>query len=141
VSVATFFRWSLAMPLVLPLLVLPLGLARNEVGGLGFLLLMSLVFGGVPYLVFAALLLWWSRGKSEAQLRRAGLLAPVLMLPVYWLCLILDTAITRQIVRDPADLGNLMFTLSLFILTFGYAYVILAMAMLALFTRLGWVRR
>ena len=140
-TVAAFFRWALALPLVLPLLALPLALVRNEVGGLGFLLLMSLVLGGVPYLIFAGLLLWWSRGKSEAQLKRAGLLAPFLMLPVYWLVLAIDALVTRQIVQELTNLGNLMFTLSLFLLAFGYAYVVLAVVLLALFTRLGWVRR
>ena len=74
-------------------------------------------------------------------MKRAGVLAPLLMLPVYWLCLAIDAGITRQLVREPAHLGNLMFTFSLFLLAFGYAYVLLTLMLLALFTRLGWVRR
>ena len=57
-TVAAFFRCSLALPLVLPLLALPGALARGRIGETEFLLLMSLVFGGVPYLIFAGLLLW-----------------------------------------------------------------------------------
>lgn len=49
-------------------------------------ILYSLIVGGVPYLLLVVPLLWWSRNKTEGEVRKALLLSPVLMLIPLALC-------------------------------------------------------
>ena len=79
----TYFRLALLLPLVAPLVVAPLALLAPDVFGPPALVLgASLAFGGVPYTLFAACVLLWSRGRSADRLRGLARWAPVLFAPL-----------------------------------------------------------
>src|SRR5262245_136713 len=82
VQIRTIYRWVLALPLVVPWLLLPLGLLHIAPPVLEkFIRLAGLaaVVGGLPYALLALGLLWWMRRKSEPQIRKAMFVAPLLM--------------------------------------------------------------
>src|SRR5688572_24172798 len=91
-------RLFLSLPLLVPLLVTPLMFLDIRLPDwvktlVGFFFASGMV-GGVPYLVLVALLFLWGRGKSSAQFKRALVLSPVLMLPVFFLILVIFSLIT-----------------------------------------------
>ena len=95
--------------------------------------------GGIPYLVLVVLLFWWGRGKSSAQFKRALVLSPVLMLPVFFLILVILSLITGSFRDEGAGveaLGMLLLYF-LFILGFGYFYVVLVLGIVFVLKRLG----
>lgn len=85
-KVQTFYRCSVWLPLLVPAAV------AAAIGGLGLrpgfqpaeklvqLLLVSGIYGGLPYLAVAVYATWWIDGHSESQIRRRALLAPL------WMC-------------------------------------------------------
>jgi len=87
-SVHTFYRLAAWFPLVLPTLTVVLHhglgyrveepLARKAV----HLLLMMFV-GGVPYVPIALVATFWIGGRSEGEIKRAALLAPLFMIVPY----------------------------------------------------------
>jgi hypothetical protein len=160
-STRVYYRLSLALPFVLPAVtsaVVYLLDVGNAPGVLALVwivwivLLSSLIYGGVPYAILAAGLLWWSRGKNEERLLGSLYLAPVVMLPLLWLYQIIQGAILM--IRGAtvetygqsageylvAPLGGSLLYLSGCVIGLGYAYVALAIAGLALLKRLGWIR-
>jgi hypothetical protein len=136
-------KLSLALPLVVPALVTPLALGNFRLPGwLGTLvpyIWVSGMVGGFPYVVLVALLFWWGRGKSDVQFKRALLLSPVLMLPVFFAFLVILSLITQGF-RNEVDAEAVLTMLVLyfsFILGFGYAYVLLVFGAVFVFKRMG----
>ena len=75
-SIQTIYRIGIWLPLVVPTLgaglVHGLGVAE-DVGALRKIiqiLLMSLLYGGVPYLPLALWATWWVGGRPEPEIRR-----------------------------------------------------------------------
>jgi hypothetical protein len=140
-NVVRAYKLSLALPLVVPALLAPLSLVDNQLPKwlrmmLGFTVYSGLI-GGLPYLVVIALLLFWARGKGEAQIRRGLVLSPLLMLPV---CLVFIVVI--GLVRSGRDLTASEFydavaLFAPFILGFGYTYVVLVLGVVWLLRRRG----
>jgi hypothetical protein len=140
-----FYRLSLALPLAVPLLVAPLGFLHSR---LPLWLIVVLVYtefsgiiGGVPYLILIAVLLWWSRRKSDAQFKRALALSPVLMLPLVGAMVALALSGEAWFKPEnalPLSDGILMFLgLVPFILGFGYLYVVLVFSSASILKRRG----
>lgn len=131
----TFYRIALGLPLAVPLLAYPLD--RSPLSGV---LLMSVVFGGVQYLLFALVLgARLGRLQEPARIDRALWRTPLLFLPVQaigWLLFVL--------VRG--DLGTfygalwMLLPLGIWCLVLGYAYVGMARLACAALRWLGWVR-
>ena len=95
--------------------------------------------GGVPYLALVAILFWWGRGKSDVQFKRALLLSPVLMVPVFFVVLLIFSLFVQGF-RDEADAVDVLKMLLLyafFILGFGYAYVVLVLGAVFVLKRAG----
>ncbi len=122
------FQYSLVLPLVPPLLVLPLWFVResiNENSAGAFVLIViaySGIVGGIPYLILAAALLIWMRNKDLVLIKRVLLISPALMLPIFSVCLGIYTVFFE---RHPS-LNEYLFGLiffSVFIVLFGYTYV------------------
>jgi len=137
------YKLSLALPLVLPLLVTPVVLGNFLLPAwlkmlVGFIWVSGMV-GGVPYVVLVGLLFWWGRAKSDVQFKRALLLSPVLMLPIFFAFLVLFILI----VHEPGDELHLQAGLKMllvyfsFILAFGYVYVLLVLSTVFVLKRLG----
>lgn len=124
-SVGTYYRWTLALPLAVPALLSPLMLVGDDLPDplrtlLG-LLFYSVIIGGVPYVLFAAGFLGWMRGKSDREVRVAILVAPLLYTAVLFICLTLFFALD-DLSRAYEALG----ALTAFACLFGYGYVGLA---------------
>ncbi len=149
-SAETYYRCSLAVPLLVPLGALAVRAAAGtldwEAGSAG-LLALTLVFGGVPYLLTAALLLWRMRGMDAARMARLSWFAPLLMAAVTVACAALYLALGF---RETADfdggamgliaLSGVAALMAFASLVFGYAYVALVHAALALLRALRLVR-
>lgn len=124
-SVRSYYRWALALPLLVPALAWPLTLLNPLPGGLAVVamfLFWSMLVGGVPYVLFAAGFLLWMRGRSDDRVRRAILAAPLLFAVWLAICLTAFLAVDGTLARSRESLGMI----TVFGLLFGYAYVGLA---------------
>ncbi|MEO8201960.1 MAG: hypothetical protein ABI679_15620 [Gemmatimonadota bacterium] len=82
---ATFYRWSLLLPVAVPAAVLPAGFipgVQDIVRPPLQLLLMGSYYGGAPYAVFAVAILLWSLKRPSADIRRFVLYSPFVFSPV-----------------------------------------------------------
>jgi hypothetical protein len=137
-------RLSLALPLLLPALVAPLVYGEfrlpDWLGTLVAFIFGSGMVGGLPYAVLAALLLWWGWNKSAAQFKRALLLSPILMIPVFLIFLVLFQ-VSIVGFSDGGAAGEVIPAMLLlygsFILGFGYAYVLIVLGTVFVLKRLG----
>jgi hypothetical protein len=88
-SIHTIYRIGIWLPLAVPTLVAGLvhGLGVTvDVGPLRKIvqiLLMSLLYGGVPYAPLALWATWWVSGRTEPEIRRLMMRAPLLMVAVF----------------------------------------------------------
>jgi hypothetical protein len=81
------------------------------------LLVVSLYAAGLPYIVLAIALLWWSRDKTSADFRRVAFWSPFMLVPTFFIYLVLAKGGFEGLAT-----WNLVFT-SLLILEIGYFYV------------------
>ncbi len=127
----TFVRRALLLPIVVPLAAGPAlfvpGVEGTPAGDLVALVVWSLLFGGIPYLVFLAAFHLWMREKPEARVRRGLRLSPVFYSLFLAVCMAL-----LEVARNGAAVdGKAFFPLAVFAgiaLGFGYAYVLIAEA-------------
>ena len=135
---------SLALPILVPallahLIALDLGFPQRLLVLVLFIVYSGLI-GGIPYVVLVALILGWVRGKSDTQFKRALVLSPILMLPVFFLCLALFNLITLGFLSDAfkvKDVREQMLFYLWFILGFGYSYVLLVFGAVFVLKRLS----
>lgn len=77
-QLTTYYRWCLALPVVVPLAALAIpDDARGWIGDARFLLWASLIVGGPHYLCLAGASLWRLRKQSARSHARLLLIAPV----------------------------------------------------------------
>ncbi len=121
-SVTTLYRLCIWLPIVVP------ALAVLTVRALGVpiadwlpveILLYSLVYGGLPYAVLAAWATWWVGGRTEADVRRLMIRAPLLMIAVF---ATLAVAVGLAVGRPRAWIAVAVLG-SAVILVLGYGYV------------------
>ncbi|HEX6372935.1 MAG TPA: hypothetical protein VF006_28690 [Longimicrobium sp.] len=121
-SVKSYYRWALVLPLLLPALASPLALL-NPLPPLLALVAMylfwSVLIGGVPYLLFTIGFLLWTRGASEERVRRAILVSPLLYTAVLMACF---TALLL-VEGSWSGSGDSLVLFGAFGLLFGYGYV------------------
>ncbi|HEY0015066.1 MAG TPA: hypothetical protein VGC13_02065 [Longimicrobium sp.] len=125
--VKNYYRWALLLPLAVPALASPLLLLEPKAPGLVVVLMYlfwSLLFGGVPYLLFAAGFLVWIRRAPEHRVRAGVLLSPLVYAAVLLVCFTLFLVVDGTLVNSAEFLGML----AIFAVFFGYAYVALAEA-------------
>lgn len=124
-SVKSYYRRMLALPLLLPALTLPLQWVQSLPGVLEafvFLMTWSLLLGGIPYLLFATGFLLWMRRVPEGRVRIGILLSPLVYTCVLVVCLTLFLLVDGTLAHSSDSIGGLV----LFGLLFGYAYVAIA---------------
>lgn len=137
----TFYRLSLWLPIAVP------GAVAFVVNGLGIpateppltkivqLMIVSLVYGGIPYAVLALWGTWWVGGRSESEIRRRALAAPLLMIAVW-----IPFAMLPSILSGKFEMFLGLVALgSVGAIVLGYAYVGLVFALRAGFGRVGWI--
>ncbi len=123
-SVTTFYRLCLWLPLVAPavLIVLVDTFALEDAEGwVGELVGYSLFYGGIPYLPLAAWATWWVGGRSESDIRRLMFRAPLYLLGLFVpLALLIGVGVGAvEPWAGVAGLGAVV------ILVLGYSYVAL----------------
>lgn len=135
----TYYARSLLLPLLAAaaggLLGVLLGETSPAAPWLGIVMFSGLV-GGLPYVLVAAGILWWSRRRSTGELRRAIWLAPLLMVPAQLLPMVVYSLVARGGADADRFAGSILF-MGLFGLLFGYGYVALVEAGALVGRRLG----
>ena len=140
-----FYRLSLTLPLAIPLLAALLEFLHARLPEWLLWVLVYTTFsgiiGGLPYLILIGGLLWWSRGKTDAQFKCALALLPILMLPVISVMIALGLSAEAWLKPEnalPLADSFLMFLgLVPFILGFGYLYVVLVFSSASILKRRG----
>lgn len=133
---STFFRASLLLPVFLPLVLLPFGSAALTV-----ILVLSLTFGGVQYVLFAGGLFFWiGPSRSSREIRRLLLWAPIAFVPIQavgWLAYAAWAASGRE--QFGRALGALPL-FSVFTLLVGYFYVGLTIVVFLISRKIGLIK-
>jgi len=121
-SISTFYRFCIWLPLLIPaalIVVVNSVDLRDPVGWVGELVGFSLFYGGAPYLFLAVWATWWVGGRSEPEIKRLMFRAPLYMLGVFVpLALLIGLAVGA--VGPWAGVAGLG---AVVILVLGYAYV------------------
>ncbi len=140
-STITFYRWSLLIPIAVPVALLAFAGGNSAFAGVAELFLMSLLYGGIPYLLTLALLARPLLHGDEQQYNRLTWIAPPIMVAVQVVC-----GFTFGLCSQPTDrwggaiLGfQFALMLAVYTVTFGYGYVALTRAGLWLAHRIGLV--
>ena len=138
-NVTRAYKLSLLLPILVPALCAPaLFFIRSLTEGAATVLMVivtSMLYGCIPYLILAGLLLRWMRDKDEAQIRRALKLSPLFMLVIFqlfagvWISLFSEAR-----PRINQFIGSLI-VLTPFVLLFGYAYVGVAFGLIRVWKR------
>jgi hypothetical protein len=144
-----YFRLSLAVPLLVPVLAIALNLLSQFVSGssevteatrwTGFLIF-SLLIGGLPYLVFVGAVVLWSRGKTARAIYRLSFVSPLLFAAVFvtlWIPFVLITDASPYAFDVAFTSGGYYAVISLGL---GYVYVALVHAAYLVLRRLGKVQ-
>ena len=124
-SVTTVYRLGIWLPLARPALTagivhgLELRPGSGPLSKIVQILLMSLVYGGVPYLPLAVWGTWWVGGRSEPEIKRLMMRTPLLMAAVF-----VPTAVVAGIaVGQPLIFIGVAALGAIVIIPLGYAYV------------------
>lgn len=121
-SLKTYYRRALLLPVVLPFVAYPLLLLSDGVASIAIMLQYSLVIGGVPYLLFAGGFLLWMRGRTEQEVHVGILLSPLAYSMVMMTCLAVFLGADGKFQSGLEMFG----IVGAFSLLFGYGYVALA---------------
>lgn len=138
-NVIRAYKLSLLLPIIVPVLFAPLLFFIRSIGERGATALMiivySMVYGGIPYLILVGILLFRMRGKDEPEIRQSLLSSPLLMLVVFQICAGLWIAFFSEAKPKIGQFMSSLIIMSPFILLFGYVYVGLAFGIIALWTK------
>ena len=143
-SAKQYFKYAYLCPLVLPFMVLLIETLIRPFMGWHFgqltgLLLGSVFFGGIPYLIFLIGFYQWIKEKNGTQIHFASYLFPVFYLLVFLIWLIIYILIIR-----PENFDNIFSLLSSEYLwdayfTFGKIAVVVAYSYIFLINLGYWV--
>ena len=134
-SVVSFFRFSLALPLILPLLLMPFGL-----NAVGVLLYLALGFGGLQYLLFALLMSYYiGKLRTERRIRHLSYWAPVMFVPIQALGWVLWAGYQWYINPNTSGVFTPLLPFAAYTIIIGYAYVGVVNIFYVLFRGVGWV--
>jgi hypothetical protein len=147
VKTTRYLQLSTALPIVVPIAVFAaaallegLGGAPEWLMGAALFLLFSLILGGVPYAVVAAVMLWLTRRKGERFFVRFAWVAPAVYAAVMFL-VFFAISFADASGHDPVSCAKVGLIYAGFALAFGYAYVLLVELLLVGLRYLGVVER
>lgn len=134
---ATYYRLSLAAPIALPLILLPLG-----IGAVSGILLFAVAFGGIQYVFFAAwMFIAIGRRKDQERIQELSYLAPVLFLPIQAFGWVGWGYYQRFLNPGLTDgLWGALLPFAFYTVVIGYAYVIAINCLFAILRKIGLVR-
>jgi uncharacterized membrane protein len=127
-SAKRYFQLSLLLPLILPVIVLLLFEPSFANGGIVLILMFSLYFGALPYLLFVIGLLFWMRRKDVREIQRMTFIAPLVFTGFFITCVITVIPIQLLMIGEVRIEADVVFQCCVVILTLGYAYVLVANA-------------
>ena len=123
IRMVTYYRVSLALPLVVPLAAYAVEASGTVLTpGTATVMWYSLLIGGIPYLSLAAFMFFWIRGKPEKTIHQVIYLSPFFMVILIavaagiWPMLRGGSPAHRALVNAAAAYGA-------FVLGIGYLYV------------------
>ncbi len=138
-----FLKLSLVLPILLPLVLwqlTTLGVGFAEGSGplsvIVWLLIVSPLIGGLPYVVFALILLWLLRGRSLEACVRVSWLLPWLF--AFFLGIVLLVLALIDDLDDP-NVGAAAF--AGLAVGYGYFYVVIVQALRRILTQMGVLSR
>jgi hypothetical protein len=137
VRATSYLRRSLLIPILAPFVAWILGviLPTNATVTAAFAFIAAGLYFGVPYLVVAAIAVFWSRGRSEAELRRCAWVAPILFAPLAaWSYLHPGPGIEGASSNTPL---STVVTVALLAMTVGYGYTLVVLLSLDALKRRG----
>jgi hypothetical protein len=124
-----YFQLSFLLPIILPLLAwLTAGFNSNLGNGISTVLILSLVVGGIPYLLFLAGFFCWVPGNDLRSIQRFTFLAPLLFIPVFLACGFVVMLPKMRLGEELRNMIDWVLGFSYLILIVGYFYVILVNA-------------
>jgi hypothetical protein len=127
-----FYQASLTLPIVVPLALAGSGLARGK-----SFLLMSVLYGGIPY-VFAALwALSWIDFEDETRTLWLVVRAPFVVLGFFALLAVPFGLVLRW---SPQILGGMLLFAAFYSIILGYCYVGLVLITRAVAAWMGWIK-
>jgi hypothetical protein len=124
-SIKSYYRWALLLPLAVPAIASPLLLVQSMpplLAAVVWFLFWSVLIGGIPYVVFATAFLLWMRRLPEHRVRTCILFSPLVYAAVLLTCLTLFLLVDGALASSTDSLGMIV----TFGLLFGYGYVGLA---------------
>jgi hypothetical protein len=144
-DVIKIYKYSLFLPFIIPAILAPAFFGLRSMGETVGIVFLSIIYsgliGGIPYLILVVALFWWMRDKSEGEIRRALKISPLLMMGIFLVVYTLFDAIaqlnslvnnriTAHDILTEFLVGAVFF--SIFILIFGYSYVLLVFAIVGM---------
>jgi hypothetical protein len=114
-----FFRIALMLPIAVPLVFLPFG-----VNAVSAILLFSLAFGGLQYLLFACLMFYFiGRLREAEEIQRLSYWAPVIFIPIQAGGWLIFGYIERLSNPNLVGIWDGLIVFPVYILIVGYVYV------------------
>ena len=103
-----YFKYAYLSPLILPFIVMLFEILIGSLTGWNFgeltgLLLGSIIFGGIPYLIFLVGYYRWIKDKSASQIHFSSYLFPVFYMLIFLIWLIVYILMVR-----PENFDNLL---------------------------------
>ena len=99
-SAKRYFKYAFLSPLILPFIILLFetlisSFSSWDISQLTGFLLMTVTFGGVPYLIFLVGFYRWIKEKNGKQIHAFSYLFPVIYMLVFLICLVIYIPIVR----------------------------------------------
>lgn len=126
-----FYRLAVWVPILVPAIVawvvhgLGIHIGSGVVQKVGQLLLASLLYGGVPYALLALWAMWWIGGRTEDDIRRMAMRAPLLMIAFF----VPVALIAGVVVGAPTPFAAVAVAGAIVIIPLGYGYVAVVLTM------------
>ncbi|HSJ24751.1 MAG TPA: hypothetical protein VK929_08800 [Longimicrobiales bacterium] len=127
-STSVFYRCAVWLPLLVPAAVATLvhvsGVQPTypAIRKLIQVLLISGIYGGMPYAILASYATWWIDDKPEREIRRRALAAPLWMLALWFLCATLIGLLSGRVDMFLGLLG--LGTAAVLLLGYGYVSLV-----------------
>lgn len=130
-----YFRFSLFIPFTIPLVTVLFGF--NLISGV---LVMSLFYGGLPYIFFALCLFFgMDRMKTVTSIRALSYATPLLFIPFLSMFWFLPLYLFGQTSSNGISILNTLSVFVTYILIIGYFYVLLVNIVFSILVRKGMI--
>lgn len=122
ISMVRYYRVTLALPLLVSAVVYLLGRGA-VVPAIPDIVWFSLILGGIPYLLLAAVMFFWVKGKSEKAIHQVIYMSPFIMVVLLAVAFPLLLPAIREARAADRGLVAAFARHSLVTLVLGYLYV------------------